>query len=151
MPKLLYIEASPRKSRSKSIEVAKVFLSELQKTDPSVEIDRLDLWSTELPAFDGYTVEAKYAILHGEQHTAEQAKAWKRVENIIERFKAADWYLLSLPMWNFGVPYILKHFIDVIVQLGLTFSFSLAEGYKWLVTNKWAVAVYARGCAYGHD
>ena len=149
MAKLLYIEASPRKSRSKSIEVARVFLSQLQKTNPSVEIDNLDLWSTELPPFDGDTIDAKYAVLHGEQHTPEQAKAWRRVENVIQRFKAVDWYLLSLPMWNFGIPYVLKHFIDVIVQPGLTFSFSPAEGYKGLVTDKKALAIYARGGAYG--
>ena len=78
-----------------------------------------------------------------------QAKAWKRVTGVIERFKSADWYLFSLPMWNFGVPYVLKHLIDVIVQPGLTFSFSPTEGYKGLVTGKKAVAVYARGGAYG--
>jgi FMN-dependent NADH-azoreductase len=149
MSKLLYIEASPRKSRSKSIEVSQVFLSEFQKVHPSVEIDKLDLWATELPAFDGDTVDAKYAILHGQQHTADQAKAWKRVENVIERFKSADWYLFSLPMWNFGIPYVLKHLIDVIVQPGLTFSFSPDEGFKGLLTNRRAVAVYARGGAYG--
>ena len=78
MSKLLYIEASPRKSRSKSIEVAKAFLSEVQKTHPSVEVDKLDLWTTELPAFDGDTVEAKYAIIQGQTHTPEQAKAWSQ-------------------------------------------------------------------------
>jgi FMN-dependent NADH-azoreductase len=147
MPKLLYIEASPRKSRSKSIEVAHVFLSTLQNSHSSVEVDKLDLWSTELPSFHGDTVDAKYAILHGQPHTPEQAKAWQRVVEVIERFKSADWYLFSLPMWNFGVPYVLKHLIDVIVQPGLTFSFSPTEGYKGLVTGKKAVAVYARGGA----
>ena len=149
MAKLLYIEASPRKSRSKSIEVAQIFLSTLQTTHSSVELDKLDLWATELPRFDGDTLEAKYAILHGQSHTPEQAKAWKRVETVIERFKSADWYLFSLPMWNFGIPYVLKHLIDVIVQPGLTFSFSPSEGYKGLVTGKKAAAVYARGGAYG--
>lgn len=149
MPKLLYIEASPRKSHSKSIEVSQVFLAELRKTQPSVEIDKLDLWATDLPAFDGDTVEAKYAILHGQPHTPDQAKAWQRVESVIERFKSADWYLFSLPMWNFGIPYVLKHWIDVIVQPGLTFSYSPAEGYQGLVTNKKAVVIYARGGAYG--
>jgi hypothetical protein len=62
----------------------------------------------------------------------EQAKAWKRVEEVIERFKSADWYLFSLPMWNFGVPYVLKHFIDVIIQPGLTFSFSPSRGLQGL-------------------
>ena len=148
MSKLLYIEASPRKSRSKSIEVAQHFLSNLQSAHPSVEIDKLDLWTAELPDFDGDTVDAKYAILHGQPHTPEQAKAWHRVEAVIERFKWADWYLFSLPMWNFGVPYVLKHLIDVIVQPGLTFSYSPEEGYKGLVTNKKAVVVYARGGNY---
>ena len=106
MPKLLYIEASPRKSRSKSIELAEFFLSKLQNAHPSVEIDKLDLWTTELPAFDGDTVDAKYAILHGQAHSPDQANAWQRVEAVTERFKSADWYLFSLPMWNFGVPYV---------------------------------------------
>jgi FMN-dependent NADH-azoreductase len=149
MSKLLYIEASPRKTRSASIEVSQVFLSEMQRNHPSVEVDKLDLWTTELPPFDGDTCDAKYAILHGQPHTPDQAKAWRRVETVIERFKSADGYLISLPMWNFGCPYVLKHFIDVIVQPGLTFSYSPAEGYKGLVTNKKAVIVYARGGAYG--
>jgi FMN-dependent NADH-azoreductase len=149
MSKLLYIEASPRKTRSTSIEVSQVFLSEMQRSHPSVEVDKLDLWTTELPPFDGDTIDAKYAILHGQPHTPDQAKAWKRVETVIERFKSADGYLISLPMWNFGVPYVLKHYIDVIVQPGLTFSYSPTEGYKGLVTNKKAVIVYARGGAYG--
>ncbi len=59
MAKLLYIEASPRKSRSKSIEVAHTFLSTFQGAHSSVEVDKLDLWSTELPRFDGDTLEAK--------------------------------------------------------------------------------------------
>jgi FMN-dependent NADH-azoreductase len=148
MSKLLYIEASPRKSRSKCIEVAQFFLSKLQNAQPSIEIDKLDLWTEELPDFDGETVEAKYAILHGQPHTPEQTKAWDRVVSVIERFKSADSYVFSLPMWNFGVPYVLKHWIDVIVQPGLTFSYSPDEGYKGLVTNKKAVLVYARGGNY---
>ena len=60
-----------------------------------------------------------------------------------------DKYLLSLPMWNFGIPYTLKHYIDVLVQPGLTFSYTPSEGYKGLVTGRPAAAVYARGGAYG--
>ena len=148
MAKLLYIEASPRKTRSKSIEVAKTFLDALHRAQPSLEVDTLDLWSTELPRFDGNVLDAKYAILHGQPHTDGQAQAWRQVEKVIARFKAPDCYLFSLPMWNFGLPYILKHYIDVIIQPGLTFSFSPAEGYSGLVKGKKAVAVYARGGAY---
>jgi FMN-dependent NADH-azoreductase len=149
MSKLLYIEASPRKTRSVSIAVAQTFLAEIKNNQPSLEIDKLDLWATDLPAFDAVTADAKYAVLRGETQTADQLKAWKRVETVIERFKSADSYLFSLPMWNFGIPYVLKHLIDVIVQPGLTFSYSPTEGYKGLVTDRKAAVVYARGGAYG--
>ena len=148
MAKLLYIEASPRKDRSRSIRVARAFLAAHQKSHPNDSVETLDLWATTLPPFHGPTIEAKYAILQGESHTPEQAQAWKSVVDVIEHFKSADKYLFSLPMWNFGVPYVLKHYIDVLIQPGLTFSFDPATGYKGLVTGRKAVAIYARGGAY---
>ena len=51
-------------------------------------------------------------------------------------------------MWNFGVPYKLKHYIDVITQPGLSFSFSPETGYTGLVTGKPAAVIYARGGEY---
>jgi len=147
MTKLLYIEASPRKKRSSSIAVAKTFLDMYRKTNPQDEIVTLDLWQKELPPFDGDVIDAKYAIMHGETKTAEQVKAWKKVEALIDEFKSADKYLFSLPMWNFGVPYKLKHYIDLLVQPG--YAFVVENGaYKGLITNKKVTLVYARGGSY---
>ena len=148
MSKLLYIEASPRKDRSTSIRVAKGFLEAYLAAHPGDAVDMIDLWREELPSFDGEAINAKYAILHGQPHSPAQASAWAKVTAIADRFKSADRYLFSLPMWNFGIPYKLKHYIDVITQPGLTFTFSPAEGYKGLVTGKPAVAIYARGGEY---
>jgi len=53
-----------------------------------------------------------------------------------------------VPMWNFGIPYRLKHYLDVLIQPTYTFSFSPAEGYKGLVTGKPMLIVYARGGDY---
>jgi FMN-dependent NADH-azoreductase len=149
MAKLLYIEASPRKDRSKSTQVARTFLDAYQKSHPNDSVQTLDLWATSLPSFDGTTLDAKYAIIRGQAHTPEEAQAWKSVVDVTEQFKSADRYLFSLPMWNFGVPYIVKHYIDVLVQPGLTFSFDPQSGSKGLVTGKKAAAIYARGGAYG--
>ena len=148
MSTLLYIEASPRKDRSSSIAVAHEFLDAYRKANPDHVIDTWDLWDQPLPEFDGDTINAKYAIMHGMEHTAEQASAWQAIVDSCNRFKAADKYLLSLPMWNFGVPYKFKHFADVIAQPGLTFSFSPETGYSGLVTDKPATVVYARGGEY---
>jgi FMN-dependent NADH-azoreductase len=51
-------------------------------------------------------------------------------------------------MWNFSIPYALKHYIDVITQPGFTFSFSPEEGAKGLVTGKPATVIYSRGIDY---
>ena len=148
MSKLLYIESSPRKARSKSIRVARSFIEAYVAANPNDEVVTLDLWDKELPEFDGYTIDAKYQVLHGQDFDADQAAAWQAVVDICDEFKSADKYLLSLPMWNFGIPYKLKHYIDIIAQPGQTFSFDPATGYSGLVTGKPAAVVYARGGAY---
>jgi len=148
MSRLLHIESSPRKDRSSSIAVAREFLEAYRNANPDDEIDEWDLWNTSLPEFDGETINAKYQILHGMDHTPDQASAWNAVVDTFNRFNAADKYLLSLPMWNFGIPYKLKHFIDVITQPALSFSYSPETGYTGLVTSKPITVVYARGGEY---
>ena len=151
MSTLLYIEASPRKARSASSQVAKAFLDQYKAAHPADRVETIDLWAVQLPSFDGDTINAKYRILHGEKHTPAEAGAWKAVVETAERFKRADKYLFSLPMWNFGVPYRLKHYVDILIQPGLTFSFSPEAGYAGLVKGKPAAVVFARGGAYQGD
>ncbi len=147
MSKLLFVEGSPRGERSKSSQIAHSFLEAYRASHPDDEIEHIHLWKTSLPTFDGDMLEAKYAILHGQEPTPQQAEAWKTVTDMIEAFQSADKYLFSVPMWNFSVPYKVKHYFDIIIQPGLTFSFSPDEGYKGLVDGK-ATIVYARGGAY---
>lgn len=151
MARLFYIESSPRKARSKSIAVAKAFLDAYRSEHPDDEIVTLDLWEKTIPEFDGFTIDAKYQVLHGEGFTSEQEQAWQAVVALCNEFKSADKYVLSLPMWNFSIPYKLKHYIDVIAQPGQTFSFDPATGYSGLVTGKPLVVIYARGGAYSSD
>ena len=151
MSKLLYIESSPRKERSKSILVANAFIEAYKAEHPDDEVLTLDLWKKKLPEFDGYTIDAKYQVLHGQNFDEKQQAAWQAVVDVCDEFKSADKYLFSLPMWNFGIPYKLKHYIDVLAQPGQTFSFDPATGYSGLVCGKPVAVVYARGGAYGSD
>ncbi len=151
MAKLLYVESSPRKSRSKSIRIAEAFLDAYREAHPDDQIVTIDLWEKQLPEFDGYTIDAKYQVMRGEQFDADQQAAWQAVVDICDEFKSADKYVISLPMWNFGIPYKLKHYIDVIAQPGQTFSFSPETGYTGLVTGRPILTIYARGGAYSSD
>lgn len=150
MAKLLHIQASPRE-RSHSRAVARAFVEAYRASHPEDLVENIDVFGVELPAFDGLVVQAKYNILHGQSHTNEELAAWKKVEEVIEEFKSADKYLWSLPMWNFTIPYRLKHYLDIIVQPGYTFAHSIERGYEGLVKGKPAVLICARGGAYGGE
>ena len=62
---LLHIECSPRKQRSASLEVARHFIARYLQNVPDTEVVTLDLWSLDLPEFDGPVMDAKYAGLNG--------------------------------------------------------------------------------------
>ena len=149
MARVLHIQASPMQQLSFSIQVAKAFLERYRRGHPGDEVRTMDLAAERLPAFDFLTASAKYKILHGRPPSKEEARAWKAVEEMIARFKEADKLVVSSPMWNFGIPYALKQYFDVIVQPTYTFSYSPEAGYKGLVTGRPAVLVLARGGSYG--
>ena len=69
MTRLLHIEASPRKDRSYSIKVATAFLDAYRLANPKHKVETVDLWQLALPEFTSATLDAKYRILHGQQHT----------------------------------------------------------------------------------
>jgi FMN-dependent NADH-azoreductase len=147
MKTLLYIKSSPRKG-SYSASTADAFVSAYQAANPSDKVVAFDVFKADLPAFDGDTLDAKYAVMRSGKPEPQQVAAWKRIEQLIADFKAADKYVFAVPMWNFGIPYRLKQFIDIIVQPGYTFTFTPETGYKGLVTGKPALVVYARGGEY---
>lgn len=148
MSKLLYIQASPRGERSKSNSIADAFIKAYKQANPDDNIETLNIFNAKLPTFDGFTVQAKYTMMHGKEHSSEEEEAWKAVEKVIEQFKSADKYVLSVPMWNFSIPYRLKQYIDILVQPDYTFSYDDKKGYQGLVKDKPILVIYARGGEY---
>lgn len=148
MSKLLYIQASPRGERSSSTAVANTFISAFKAASADNTVHTLNIWEMDLPEFDGDRLAAKYSFLHGQNPSDNEATAWQEIVSIAEQFKDADSYLFSVPMWNFSIPYKLKHYLDIITQPGLTFSFDPEKGFFGLVTGKPVTAIYSRGGEY---
>ena len=67
-------------------------------------------------------IEGRYARIMGQQIDADMAAAWDEADRQARDFLSYDGYLIATPMWNFGVPHVLKHYIDVITQPGLLFT-----------------------------
>jgi FMN-dependent NADH-azoreductase len=145
MTKLLYIKSSPRGENSGSAAVADSYLAALMVKHPDIEVDVLDLWTAGLPEFDGNRAAAKYTVFGGGTNEGSQATIWDEIVKIATRFTNADLYLISVPMWNGGIPYKLKQYIDIIHQPGLTFGLDPAKGYFGLVHDKKATVVYTSG------
>lgn len=148
MSTLLHISSSPRGAASESLAIADAFLDAYREGHPGDTVEVWDLWDGSLPEFGPAAAAAKMAVFAGTDPEGEQARAWGEALRAFDRFAAADSYLFSVPMWNAGVPYILKQFIDVISQPGSVFGFDTAAGYAGLVTGRKAAVVYT-SAVYG--
>ncbi|WP_371572638.1 FMN-dependent NADH-azoreductase [Streptomyces sp. NBC_01314] len=140
--RLLHIVASPMGERSQSRAIAETLVTAYRQTSPGATADVLDLWRERLPEFGAAAVEAKRAEASGGRAEGEGAVAWEAVRRTFEHFDSYDKYVFSVPMWNFGIPYVLKHFIDVVSQARMLFSFDRDSGYTGLLKGKKAVVVY---------
>jgi FMN-dependent NADH-azoreductase len=148
MSKVLHIQASPMRDLSFSTRAAQAFVAAYLSLHPRDAVETLDLWALDLPPFDFTAASGKYKVMRGLDHSDEEAQAWARVVAETARFKAADKFLLSTGMWNFSIPYRLKHYLDVIVQPGLTFAFDPDKGFYGLVTGRPLQVIFASGGAY---
>jgi FMN-dependent NADH-azoreductase len=148
MPHVLHIEASPSGDSSHSTGVARELLNAYAKHNPESTIDTVDVWRTDLPPFDATMIAAKFAVLRTQEATSEQKDRWAQAVSISQAFNRADSYIFSLPMWNFGIPYRLKHYVDVVTLPGQNWSWSKTEGYKPLLRNKRAVLIYSSAGDY---
>ena len=158
MSRLLHVSASPRGARSESLALAATFLDTYREHNPLDDVDTLDLWDGTLPDFGPAAAAAKMAVFAGEEPAGAAAEAWARAVATFRRFDSYDRYLFSVPMWNAGIPYVLKQFIDVVSQPGMVFGFDPATGYTGLLQGKKAAlvltsAVYGPGRppAFGSD
>lgn len=151
MSKLLYIEASPHGATSHSGSAARELLAAYTEKHPQVEVDHIDVWNIDLPHFDAEMIAAKFAVLRAQNATPAQQAKWDEAVRLARRFNRADLYLFSLPMWNFGLPYRLKHFIDIVTLPGQNWSWTREAGYRPLLADKRAVLVTSGAGVYPQD
>jgi FMN-dependent NADH-azoreductase len=138
-PRLLFVHASPRGPESESLALAETLLD---AAGPAHEVDRLELFTTPPALFTGHAVAAKMQVIGGAAVAAEHHDAWSKAIALAERVIAADTLLFAVPMWNGGIPWMLKMFIDSITQPGVAFSFDPEAGYSGLLGGRRAIAIY---------
>ena len=149
--RLLHIIATPRGLASNTGRVSSVLLDELDARYDDLNVTTLDLFSADLPAVAGENIKSKYALMTGQDIDEAARISWREIERTIDGFLDADLYLLTVPMWNFGIPYALKYYIDAIVQPGYLFRYDETGRPEGMVRGKKMVCVTSRGADYSQQ
>jgi len=96
---------------------AKTFLDNLKIEH---RVNEVNLWKDELVNYQLEHALAKLRILNS-QGSEEDKKLFEPVLIEAEMINSVDLVLIASPMWNYSVPYVVKQYIDTVVQPGINF------------------------------
>jgi len=145
MKTLLQVNASIFSDQGQSSKLAEQFVSAWLKNNPDAEVIVRDLAQDPVPHLDSLRFLAFLA--DPQARTMEQQAVVSYSDGLISELKRADIIVLGLPMYNFGIPSILKAYIDHVARAGVTFRYS-ETGPVGLLTGKKAYVFAARGGHY---
>ena len=145
MSTLLHIDSSPLYGRSVSRELTAAFVTQWKEAHPDGKVIDRDLNATALPPINAGWVGAVYTPEPG--RTPQQKEVLSLSDSLLAELEQADEYVIGVPMHNFGVPSVLKLWIDQIARVGKTFAYG-EKGPKGLLTGKKATFIIATGGIY---
>lgn len=142
MSKLLYIKANIKnEGESRTFKVSDSFIEEYKKNNPEDEVIVLDLYKENI---DFLRPEDLGKVFGPKDEESRKNPILKYAY----QFAEADKYVIAAPMWNLGIPAILKAYIDYVSVTGITFKYT-ENGPVGLLKNKKAVHIVSRGGEYG--
>lgn len=145
MKNILVITASIFGQDGQSSQLVTKTLDKLTRQHPEARVEIRDLAKEPVPHLDA---ERFGAFLSAQDDpTAEQAEVLAYSDELIAEFKQADAVLLGVPMYNFGVPSVLKAYFDHIARAGVTFRYT-ENGPEGLLDDKPVYVLAARGGIY---
>ena len=145
MTHILHVNASPRGEGSQSRAISNELVEAMKSAHPDITVTDRDLGHQTIPFVTEPFIYAMYTP--EEARTPEQKELLKLSDELVDELFAADVYVFGVPMYNFGVPAVLKAYIDYVARANRTFNPATYEG---LLKNKKAIIVSAHGGAgYG--
>src|SRR5580658_7651903 len=145
MSTLLHIDSSPIYGRSVSRELAAAFVTQWKSSHPNGRVIYRDLNATAMPPVNAEWVGAVYTP--EQARTPQQKDLLSLSDSLLAELEQANEYVIGVPMHNFGVPSVLKLWIDQIARVGRAFSY--VDGRpKGLITGKKATFIIATGGTY---
>jgi FMN-dependent NADH-azoreductase len=149
--RLLHVVCTSRGLASNTARVSNALLEAMRDEDETLDVTTLDLFRADLPSVAGQNIESKYRLMTGQALDESARESWGQIERTIDQFLESDVYLLTVPMWNLGIPYVLKYYIDAIVQPGYLFRYTPEGAVEGLVRDRKMIVVVSSGSDYSSD
>jgi FMN-dependent NADH-azoreductase len=121
MPKLLHIDSSPLYGVSVSRKLTAAFVAQWKAAHPDGTIIDRDLYATAIPPVTAAWVAAGYAP--EASRTEEQKQQLSLSDTFLSELQEAGEWVIGVPMHNFGIPAVLKLWIDQVVRAGKAFAY----------------------------
>jgi len=147
MKNMLFVQSSPRGPQSYSQKVAQSIVDNLRTRHPASNVVVRNL-AQDPPPHVGEAFVGGLSILP-DQRTPEQTAALNLSDVLVDELVTADIVVLAVPMHNFGPPSTLKAWIDHVVRVGRTVSYS-QKGPEGALKGKRVILVLARGGVYSN-
>ena len=141
MTNILHITASIRGDESVSNQIGNALLSSLT-ADGGTSVTTRDLSKNDIPFVDAARFEAN--LTPAADRTPEQAELAAISDTLIEELMAADVLVFSVPVYNFGVPAVVKAWADLVARAGTTFKYT-ENGPVGLLNDKKVYLAAASG------
>jgi FMN-dependent NADH-azoreductase len=145
MKTLLQLRSSIFSEGGQSSLLAERFVASWLEKNPGGKVVVRDLALDPVPHLDAARFGAFLA--KPDARTPEQQAVTAYSDALIDELKRADVVVLGLPMYNFGIPSMLKAYFDHIARAGITFKYT-DKGGVGLVTGKEVYVFAARGGLY---
>lgn len=144
MNSLLHIDSSPRGTRSISRQLTHEFTEAWKAAHPDSAVIHRDLALELIPFVTEDWIAGAFAQ---DALTPEQSQALAVSDQLIQELKTANHYVFGIPMYNFSIPAAFKAYLDQIVRVGQTVSFS-EKGFAGLLTGKKVTVITASGSVF---
>ena len=141
MAMVLYIKANPKKDQeSRTFQISEHFIQTYRTLHSEDNVVTLDLYRENVKPLTGEEVGLTHALKTSDHPFLRYARQFNQAEKIV----------IAAPLWNLGVPSILKAYLDYVMIAGINFRYTEA-GPEGLCAGKKVVHITSRGGVYTEE
>jgi len=148
MATLLHVFAHPKPEKSLTMRIANAFVDSYRGAHPEDVVETFDLYTDEVCHLNAQDLEAMMMEGNQDRMSPAAAEKWGGTQAKVEQLLRADKLLVTAPMWNNGVPSIMKAYVDHVVLAGYTFRFSGPGSSIGMLEGRPLAIVSSRGGIY---